>query len=525
MRSGIRLCVVSLAFVLLPLAAPVIAQQITFFPSFSNASSPIGNNHLQFNGNGSLATWQSQTVLRLTDSSPTAETSSTFFTLQQPLTEGFTTWFQFQIHNNDCCNPGDGFAFVIQNSNNTNTSMGASGLGVKALGAGGGGLGYAGINNSLAIEFDIYDDPWDPNSNHIAIQTCGGVASLFNTPVHLPGVYTIGQDNDVTSCLLSQASINTSIPALGGACNGSSCTDGAVHQVVVEYDPPAPNNQQQGLLQVWLDPIFQPGTHTPILGAPTVLSVPYNIVYSPTNQVGLNLTNAGGGAWVGFTGDQLATTQTGSGATQDIFAWEFTVHSPTEVTQVIPAGGIEADYAFGAHQAAVTYPPGFTNDQGLTMTVLETPWNQQTFYNQRLFGTQFADENCIIYLGTGGDCIVYSVTCQDPNGNNVTCPTEPPTSPISICTQFYTSEPTAADNADFLEADPIGSNNWTSIFFMFTNDSIDPVVSGKGTGFSDIVATLIDSSQERSGRTLKKVVENMQHRHTPSGSNFCPNPF
>ena len=25
-------------------------------------------------------------------------------------------------------------------------------------------MGYAGINNNLAVEFDIHLDPWDPNS-------------------------------------------------------------------------------------------------------------------------------------------------------------------------------------------------------------------------------------------------------------------------------------------------------------------------------------------------------------------------
>jgi hypothetical protein len=519
MRFGIRLCVFPLVFVLLLLVAPASAQQITFYPDFSNVSSPSGDNHLQFNGNGALANWQSKVVLRLTDSMNMPEQSSTFFDIQQPLTQGFTTWFQFQIHNNDCCMPGDGFAFVIQNSNNTNVPMGASGIGMTALGAGDGGLGYAGLNNSLAIEFDVLDDPWDPNSDHIAIQTCGGVPSLFNTPVHLPGVYTIGQDNDVTSCLLSQGAINTAIPTLGGTCNGSSCTDGIVHQVVIQYTPPAPN-QLQGVLQVWLDPTFIPGTHTPILGAPTVLSVPYNIVYSSTNPNGLALANVGGRFWVGFTASQPPAP--GSGTTQDIFAWEFTTHSPGQVTQVIPAGGIEADYAFGGHQAGVTYPSGFTNPTGITMTVLETPWNQQTFYTQRLLGTQFADENCIIYLETGGNCIVYSVTCQDANGNNVTCPTEPdPT--IAICTQFYTSEPIAQNTADFLSADPIGSNNWCSIFVSFMNDPIDPVVSGKGTGFSDLVATFSQDGQGpacNSG-SLKKLTQKMKSALAP-GPGFCP---
>ena len=113
-------------------------------------------------------------------------------------------------------------------------------------------MGYAGINNNLAIEFDIQGNAWDPNSNHVAVQSCGPAT---NTPVHLPGAYTIGQNHNVTSCLLSQNAINTSVPAIGENCSGFHCIDGAVHQVVVEYTPPAPN-QQLGTLQVWLDPQF-----------------------------------------------------------------------------------------------------------------------------------------------------------------------------------------------------------------------------------------------------------------------------
>ena len=67
-------------------------------------------------------------------------------------------------------------AFIIQNSNGTDPSYGASGSGLTALGAGAGpnqsgALGYAGINNNLAVEFDIHQDPWDPNSSHVAVQT------------------------------------------------------------------------------------------------------------------------------------------------------------------------------------------------------------------------------------------------------------------------------------------------------------------------------------------------------------------
>jgi hypothetical protein len=56
--------------------------------------------------------------------------------------QGFTTDFSFQLSN-----PGaDGFAFVIQ------------GDGISSLGSSGPGLGYQGINNSVAIKFDFYND-------------------------------------------------------------------------------------------------------------------------------------------------------------------------------------------------------------------------------------------------------------------------------------------------------------------------------------------------------------------------------
>lgn len=73
---------------------------------------------------------------------------------------GFTCTFKFRINRDGA----DGMAFVIQNDS------------LNALGIGGCGLGYQGIRNSLAIEFDTYrssDHCRDPNDNHISIQTRG----------------------------------------------------------------------------------------------------------------------------------------------------------------------------------------------------------------------------------------------------------------------------------------------------------------------------------------------------------------
>jgi hypothetical protein len=476
MRSKTGYTISALICFLVVMIATSAAQQIRF-PDFTSLA------NLQLNGSTHAAVWQTQRVLRLTDGplSPVAnnpQQSSAYFNIKQPLASGFTTWFAFQVHNPAiCCAPGDGLAFIIQNSTATDPSYGAKGAGITSVGAYNGGVGYAGINNNLAIEFDIRGDAWDPNGNHVSIQSCG---PNTNTPVHLPGEYTIGQNHNVTSCLLSQGAINTSVPRIGENCSGFRCTDGAVHQVVVEYTPPAPN-QQMGTLQVWLDPQFIPGTHTPMPNAPTVLTVPYNITFSGSNPTGLNLDN--GNAWVGFTASQPVMS-----TAQDILAWEFTPHTPLKIQQIIPPGGQEADFIFGGHQFAVTYPNGFSNPDQILMTVLATPWNRNTFYIQRLLGTQFASETCAVNLETGGNCIVYSVTCQNQAQQNVPCPSEPdPT--IAMCTQFYTADPITANNADYLKADPIGSNNWTSIFTGFQSRPIDPIVSGKGTNFSDLVAT------------------------------------
>ncbi len=486
MRSGINLrSLVFVSALAAMLVATSAAQQIRF-EDFSSVS------NLQFNGSPHQATWQSQRVLRLTDGSLTPhgmpQAGSAYFSVQQPLTSGFTSWFEFQIHNPTvCCNPGDGFSFILQNSTATDPSYGASGVGLTALGGGrgpnqGGAMGYAGINNNLAIEFDIHQDLWDPNNSHIAVQSCGADT---NTPVHdTAHDYTIGTHPHVPDCLYMHDLTNSikPVPTMGGNCAGFTCTNGSMHQVVIEYTPPT-GHQPSGTLMVWLDPTFMQGTHTPAPGAVPVINVPYTIT-------ALTLNN--GAAWVGFTASQPP-----QGTAQDILAWEFTPHTPTQITQVIPPGGTQATYPFGGHEMAVTYPAGFTNPDQITMTVLATPTNPTTFFQQRLLGTQFANEACVLYLGTGGNCIVYSVTCFDPVTGSTVCPQEPLCSPeqqdqcIDIDSTFYTSSPVSPTNADFLEADPIGSNNWTSIFFSYTTLPIDGTVSGKGKGFSDIVATFV----------------------------------
>jgi hypothetical protein len=93
----------------------------------------------------------------------------------------FETTFQFRFrdgHNpqmEDGSIPGaDGIAFVMQNHN------------YPFLGEKGGAMGYKGITNSLAIEIDLWKNPYDPNGNHIAVQS---LRAEGNQPDHdLPGL-------------------------------------------------------------------------------------------------------------------------------------------------------------------------------------------------------------------------------------------------------------------------------------------------------------------------------------------------
>ena len=478
------------------------AQQVRYFPDFSSVA------NLQLNG-AHQATYNSAKVLRITNGYPGfgtthPESATAWFNIQQPVNAGFTTYFKFQIDSAGlCCNPGDGLAFVIQNAAKADASYGAVGAGITARGVGNGGLGYTGIPNSLAIEFDTAVNAWDNSSaNHIAVQGCG---TQTNGPVHTTGVFTIGSNHSVTSCLVGTGVNYSPNPHLGVTCGSSGpCADGMTHEVVIEYTPPA-SGTGNGTLVVWIDPTFMNGTHTPTSTSTKAINIPYNIINSTNNPQGISLAG-GTSAWVGFTASQTSTPQA-----HDILAWEFTPHTATQVTQVIPPGGTEADYTFGGHHMGLNYFSGFVNNgckaidtdptNPCQMTVVATPVPRNVFYKTRLLaqtGRPFGNEQCVVYLQTGGNCIVYSVTCAYQNNPTVTvpcpispnqCPNADPTLCIAFNTSFYTSDPITVQNADYLKTDPIGSNNWFSIFVSYDPNVLDGKTSGTGGSASDFVAT------------------------------------
>jgi len=98
-----------------------------------------------------------------------------YFNRTYNLTDGFLVQFDVVISNNtanDTTNgsdnaykfnkPGDGFTFIAQQDD----------LGCEAVGAQGFGIGYSGIINAIAVEFDVYfnEVASDPSADHIAVQ-------------------------------------------------------------------------------------------------------------------------------------------------------------------------------------------------------------------------------------------------------------------------------------------------------------------------------------------------------------------
>jgi hypothetical protein len=122
------------------------------FPDFSSTDK------LDLNGQAEAT---DEDLIRLTDSGSGQE--GTVFTENRVLkpAKSFKTDFRFELHSGSA-DPADGIAFLIHRE--------PSG----SVGGGGGGMGYANIDPSVAIEFDIYLNPLaDPDGNHVGVTLNG----------------------------------------------------------------------------------------------------------------------------------------------------------------------------------------------------------------------------------------------------------------------------------------------------------------------------------------------------------------
>ncbi|MGH9499080.1 MAG: choice-of-anchor D domain-containing protein [Terriglobales bacterium] len=422
----LSVCLVGLLFLLATAATPALAQI-----SFTNFNDVSG---LALNGSAAAANNGNQQVLRLTpDGTGHVSGTAWFATKQQSVSGGFTSAFQFQITHdpNNGAGPADGMAFVIQNST-------GDGFGTAARGGSGGAIGYGvpdpedngiAIPNSLAIEFDTYQNGWDPNANHIAVQSCG--------------VDPNTQDHTAICPDGSPANLGI-VSDLGGI----NLADGAVHTAVIEYDP--------GTLKIYIDN----------LGLP-VLTITTDLSHL------LTLSDSGN-AWVGFTGSTGGFTES-----NDILNWTFSpANTPTPIDQNLnvapPDQQAQTNYLFGSYNHKLQYENANSGDN---VNVTAIPIDPTTFHDTRLSGTPFSGAQCVPYGGAGGNCVLFEVTCTQTTGSD--------------CTDlnydlFNNFDGPLISGACVLKA-TIGQNNWQNIIETFTQGRDDGGGKSGSKGFSDFI--------------------------------------
>ncbi len=156
-------------------ALPGKAQTTITYNDFSDVSAFTLNGRAGTVGNP--VAFGGQDVLRLTDNYNQA--GGAFLTnpiaLQDPggFRASFSTFFSFQITGRaGLGNGADGLVFVVQTV-------------ASNVGGFGGGIGYGGINNSVGIEFDTYNNGSSDanNSNHVGIDLNGSTSSVALLPV------------------------------------------------------------------------------------------------------------------------------------------------------------------------------------------------------------------------------------------------------------------------------------------------------------------------------------------------------
>jgi Legume lectin domain len=381
--------------------------QVVF--TYNNFTAPTAN--LQANGDaGSVGA-----VMRLTTTLPGQSGSVWYYggTAANPtpvsLVNGFTTSFQFQITapppppEGPPIPPADGIAFVIQNGSFPQNPGGGcpaqnGTIGIKALEAPdsgcGGDIGYTGLTNSVAIEFDDFQNAWDLDANHVAIQSCGADAN---------------SSNHNGNCF--QARTTTQLHSIIG--------DGNPHTVVIKYSPPncvaGANCKNPNNLQVYLDS---------------------TLVLTKTFDLGSLGLDDNQDAFVGFVGRTGALD-----ANQDILNWSFSTTAPPSQTITQGSPTVTATFNNAENnlvQEVVDFSGAFGNGSitiidGTQMNVANQAIVPSTWQPTWVPGTPFATSSCWPHNGEGNNCKLYIDLCTNSNSGTqlgANCPTSNPPSII-----------------------------------------------------------------------------------------------
>jgi uncharacterized repeat protein (TIGR01451 family) len=454
MKLGISKFVVVAAIVVLMVTAgssvawaqtPTCTAPPSYTPDFS-----LNQSCMALNSDATFVLSSGSNFLQLTTSAGN-QVGSAWYSTPQTVENGFTTSFQFQF-TSPSVPPADGIAFVIQNS-----STGAIGF----TGGNGGAIAYGdddsnanpsqgeGIPNSLAIEFDTFQNVWDPASNgdgsdsHVAVQSCGLGP---NTSHH---GYLCGGTSGSNSTIGAPVVTSTNM------------ADGAVHSVTIHYYAACPS------------PTCSPAT-------PANIHVVLDGVDLYPSGVNVDLSSIGlaGGtnAYVGFTG---ATG--GDFETQNILNWTFASQlQGTTINTNNPASLVQP-FVFNSTagqqvEMDVNYTTAFDTNGLLPVVANTVPTvsNQgvtHAAYAQMVAGTSLAMTDCFTANGEGTDangnplCSQMTITCTNANASAPAGDNCPQSSQRSLYwTQVLNSPGTGmsipAGSAPVL---PEGSDNWSAL--------------------------------------------------------------
>jgi len=453
----------------------------------AKSSTPPPACQILTNGTPSQPQVTSAGVLRLTKANQNQHASA-WYKLQQPLSTGFTTAFQFQISKTNACFrcsfPADGLALVIQNDPVGTAALGYTGNG-QNLGYGNNdvstasGAGKA-ILNSLAIELDTHQNPeyGDLAANHIAVQSCGPLNS------------TLAPNSADHNYLCSNGS--PAKLALQSLPSGLSATDGLSHTITVNYLPPGTCTNACNNLSVYFDSTL-------------ILQTTVDI----TKQ--LNLTG-GSTAYIGFTAATGSLVEN-----NDIVSWTFSQWPLSPITINEPLQPTVTNFNYTSNLSAVTdYSHsglGSGAFQGVFMQgSVQTITDQQ--FSDLVNNTPFQGSTCQ-HQDTGGEnfsCVVTTDLCTTPSSSvasGANCLTT--TNPVIVVSNTYDLDPSqkpivapnyvmGKDTA--LSCGAAADNTCKGLTSIFTGINGDALTSSGGTkNFNSILIPILGSVQPNTSIT------------------------
>jgi Legume lectin domain len=473
----------------------------------ANGGSPASSCQVLTNGSPNRPTLTTSGGLRLTTAN-TNQHGSAWFSLQQPLSTGFTTAFQFQISSTNSCYgcafPADGMALVIQNDpagtgalgytgNGENLSYGSNDVSTAS------GPGNA-ITNSLAIELDTFQNTnySDPNGNHIAVQSCGPNNASVLTPNSADHDYMCPNGNLAALALQSLPS-------------GMSLSDGNVHTITVNYLPPGNCTSGCNNLAVYLDSTL-------------ILQTTLNIATQ------LNLTG-NGSAYLGFTAATGSLVQN-----NDLVSWSFsslplapiTINQPLQTTTTTfnytPTLSAIADYSqsgLGSGAFSGVFMQGTVQtitDQQFSDLVSNTPFQGTSCQHQ---DTGSGNYGCVITT----DLCTTSAS-GTPSGAN--CPNTGTNALINV-SNTYNLDPSqkpiiapgylmGTDTA--LSCGASANNTCKGLVNIFTSISGDAATSGGRTNnFNSTLIPILGAIQPSTAATTTPAL-NSSWTNAPIALNF-----